>query len=953
MSRRARRTGGGRPAAAGSDEARADDPRADAPPATEAGAPGTYGLRGTVAQLWWGALAGTLIFLSFPFRTVPASNLWPLAWVALVPWLWAQEGVSGRRGFWLGWWVGFVTNFGGFHWIAQLLMEFGELPPWAAWPVAGLNAAYQGLVFGLIGWAWARLRPRGGRPMSAFRVAMIFTALEFLFPMIFPWFLGNSQYRFLAAEQIADVTGVGGVTFTLVLFNAALWRLARGLAGREPVPLRHLAVAGAVVGGVLVYGVVRLGQVEDAMAQAEKLKVGVVEADVGIWQTERKAHPDVDPRALRRAHLLRHQRLSADLQARGAELIVWPESSYLPTSAAYVKRLDDFALGVSARGQIVAWRDGAPPGSATPTMRWVVLDEHPDRRLRAVAAAREDAVAAVGDGGLAVVGDGRRFVPAATSTSEDLHAVAAVTADGTPRSDGGAVSIWAAGARGTLLRGVLGNGHGAPDVRLDRVSSGTTRDLHGLAMVTASEGVAVGDAGTIVSIGGGEATVLRAPTSENLYAAWTAERGADLWIVGAGGTILHADGRGFTPEDSHTERSLRAVTGVAPGGDDGRGDGLVLAVGDGGTIVRRVPPGPGRAARWQPEAIDTTEDLVAVTVDARGQALVSTRGGAVWRRETPTTRPGGPGLAPDTPVTWRRVETAGIEPLGGLARSPYTRTFALPRDTRYVYQSPAPLPPNEASYWKNPAPELALPDRDRTAAQRGFDAPVLFGAVTWALNPKRDATHPLLQYNTAVMLDRRGAVVGTYDKVYLLVFGEYIPLGERFPVFYEWIRNAGRFEAGRDVKVFEWPRPGGNATRLGVMICYEDILPKFTRRLAAQEPNLILNVTNDAWFGKTAEPYLHMALATMRAVENRKALIRSTNTGVSVVVEPTGEIVARTSLEDSETLLEDVPLMDGAPTVYGQLGDAFQYALLVWLGALLVGLVLGRERAPTGNHRVA
>src|SRR5690606_33742301 len=90
----------------------------------------------------------------------------------------------------------------------------------------------------------------------------------------------------------------------------------------------------------------------------------------------------------------------------------------------------------------------------------------------------------------------------------------------------------------------------------------------------------------------------------------------------------------------------------------------------------------------------------------------------------------------------------------------------------------------------------------------------------------------------------------------------------------------------------ELPRPEGPPVRIGPMICYEDILPIFARTLArVGDPQIFLNITNDAWFGDTDEPYLHMALSVFRAVEHRVPLIRAVNTGTSVHVDAAGRIV--------------------------------------------------------------
>jgi len=104
-------------------------------------------------------------------------------------------------------------------------------------------------------------------------------------------------------------------------------------------------------------------------------------------------------------------------------------------------------------------------------------------------------------------------------------------------------------------------------------------------------------------------------------------------------------------------------------------------------------------------------------------------------------------------------------------------------------------------------------------------------------------------------------------------------------------------------------------------------------------------VTNDAWFGQTAEPYLHLALATFRPIEHRVALVRSTNTGVSVFVDAVGRIVQETRLTDAETLLWDVPMMQGG-TLYSAVGDVVAYAAVAWtLFAIGLGFARRQRRA--------
>ena len=193
-------------------------------------------------------------------------------------------------------------------------------------------------------------------------------------------------------------------------------------------------------------------------------------------------------------------------------------------------------------------------------------------------------------------------------------------------------------------------------------------------------------------------------------------------------------------------------------------------------------------------------------------------------------------------------------------------------------------------------------------------------------------------FNTAVSTDRDGNVTARYDKHFLLMFGEYLPLGRQFPILHQWSPHSGRFTPGESLDPLlldigprptrEDPAPATTRHEVTTLICYEDILPGFTNDAirTAKKPELIVNMTNDAWFGDTAEPWEHLALAKGRAVEHRRYLIRSTNSGVSAIVDPLGRIVTQTGLFTEETSIATVRwLSDG--TVYEVVGDKLWYLL--------------------------
>ncbi len=215
--------------------------------------------------------------------------------------------------------------------------------------------------------------------------------------------------------------------------------------------------------------------------------------------------------------------------------------------------------------------------------------------------------------------------------------------------------------------------------------------------------------------------------------------------------------------------------------------------------------------------------------------------------------------------------------------------------------------------------------------------PAIFGAVLYRVDADRERW-----FNTALASDIRGEIKGRYDKQFLLAFGEYLPFGESFPILYKWSPHSGRFSPGKSLE----PVPveiKGTEHKVSVLICYEDILPGFTNRAVSHaEPELLVNMTNDAWFGDTTEPWQHLALAKFRAVEHRRFLVRSTNSGVSAIIDPNGRIVDGTLSSTFKAEAHDgIIRWMREGTVYEVLGDAPWY--LLSLG--MVFLSFKRRRA--------
>jgi apolipoprotein N-acyltransferase len=491
----------------------------------------------------------------FLFLASANFDIWPLAWIMFIPLLWATAKDRPRDAFFCGWLAGAAANAGGFYWIQNLLMRFGHLPWIAAFPIFLLLVAYQGIHFGFFAYLVRRIQERAPRLPMTLLAPVLMISLELIMPFIFPWYLAISQAWVLPVIQVADLAGPLGVSFLLMLFNGMVYDVLASRRAGLTWPKRELLVGSCVLIAALVYGVIRIGQIRARWQNGPKVKMGLVQANIGIVEKGRAA--------LAATHLRIHHEESRKLIKQGAELVIWPESSY-----------------------------------------------------------------------------------------------------------------------------------------------------------------------------------------------------------------------------------------------------------------------------------------------------------------------------------------------------PYVFERSMTRD------------------WPAGHPYRVMGE---------LSVPLLFGVLTYA-QAERYA------YNSAYMLEPDGRITGRFDKNFLLVFGEYIPFYEQIPSFKKWFPAASHFAHGTEVTTFPF-----REFRLGPMICYEDIIPAFGRRLAALKPNVLVNITNDAWFGQTSEPYEHLALAVFRAVELRTGLVRAVNTGVSAFVDATGKIYKQSRSYDPVLtpdappmpLLDEVPMLPGGETVYVAVGDLFGVLNLLVALALL------------------
>lgn len=194
-------------------------------------------------------------------------------------------------------------------------------------------------------------------------------------------------------------------------------------------------------------------------------------------------------------------------------------------------------------------------------------------------------------------------------------------------------------------------------------------------------------------------------------------------------------------------------------------------------------------------------------------------------------------------------------------------------------------------------------------------------------------------FNSAYLIDPTGRVVAKHNKVHLVPFGEYVPLKRWLPFLGKMVANVGDFKPGDRGHAVTWGRH-----RIGTLICFEMIFPELSRAMTGNGASVLANMTNDAWFGESSGPYQHFSMAIFRAVENRRSLIRSANTGISGFIDPAGRILAKTPLCAEAVVTHKIPL-NRQKTVYTRYGDRFAQGCLMAI-LIVVIAVFRRPKAP-------
>ena len=226
-------------------------------------------------------------------------------------------------------------------------------------------------------------------------------------------------------------------------------------------------------------------------------------------------------------------------------------------------------------------------------------------------------------------------------------------------------------------------------------------------------------------------------------------------------------------------------------------------------------------------------------------------------------------------------------------------------------------------------PETAAPfffEQPGFLRKRVIDVAVKSGCSLLFGSPRHEEDDGEIFYmNSAYLVQPNGTVSGRYDKVHLVPYGEYIPLKSVFPFIDKFVTAIGDFRPGRGFI----PLVNGDR-RFGVLICYEGIFPEAARAYKRRGADLLINITNDAWFGKSSAPYQHLSMTVFRAVENRLYLVRAANTGITAFIDPLGAINAQTALFTKTFLKGKVKFIDKR-TFYAAYGNIFVYLCFLLL----------------------
>ena len=236
---------------------------------------------------------------------------------------------------------------------------------------------------------------------------------------------------------------------------------------------------------------------------------------------------------------------------------------------------------------------------------------------------------------------------------------------------------------------------------------------------------------------------------------------------------------------------------------------------------------------------------------------------------------------------------------------------------------------------ESPAPFLENDPRFQQAmvsVAREAQTPLIVGSIGVEFSSADQLLHG---YNSALVVAADGARVGRYDKIHLVPFGEYIPMQRLLFFARALTANVGQTTRGAQRKVFILPSQNGERHRYGAFLCYESVFADEVRQFTQLGAEVLVNLSDDGWYGDTSAPWQHLNMARMRAIENRRWILRDTNNGITAVIDPYGRVRQSISRHQADALPAQYGFR-GDITFYTAHGDLFAY-LCALLSLVMVG----------------
>jgi apolipoprotein N-acyltransferase len=254
---------------------------------------------------------------------------------------------------------------------------------------------------------------------------------------------------------------------------------------------------------------------------------------------------------------------------------------------------------------------------------------------------------------------------------------------------------------------------------------------------------------------------------------------------------------------------------------------------------------------------------------------------------------------------------------------------------------PYPTLPDLVAWPESPAPFDESDPRFKSALvsiARTVQAPLVVGNIGWTFDA---SAHQWNYYNSALVVDAGGERVGRYDKIHLVPFGEYIPFQNLLTFARKLTGRVSTFTRGTQRNSFLLPVQNQEKHRYGVFICYEAVFADEVRHFARHGAEVFVNISDDGWYGDTSAPWQHLNMARMRAIENRRWLLRDTNSGITAAIDPYGRVRQSIPRHQTDALPAQFAFRNDI-TFYTAHGDVF-----AWLCALLsLGIVAWSAQKP-------